>query len=91
MDRKDHLGRDIQATRPGLIGDGWDAFRRCHAENAPADRTRELCLAYFFGARHIFRVMMATADMSEKDATRVLKRMQAELERFAHDVKQGDA
>lgn len=91
MADKDHLARlsrDLTAQGK-LIESGWVGMRlACDLHDAPADQLREMRMAFFAGAQHLFASIMVIMDDDREPTAADLKRMgliQTELDAFITD------
>lgn len=93
MAERDFLKRLSQElTDQGkLIEAGWVGLRlACDLHDAPADQLREMRMAFFGGAQHLYSSIMTILDPGEDPTTADLSRMEkidAELKTFIHDFE----
>jgi hypothetical protein len=85
----DHLTREA-VDRGLLIEAGWLSLRKFAINSdAPDDQLREMQMAFFAGAQHLFASMMTIMEPGAEPTRRDLKRMDQindELERFAKEL-----
>ena len=72
-----------------LVEAGWVIFRKLVLpKDAPEDQIREMRIAFFAGAQHVFSSIMNVLDPGEEPTEKDMKRMDHlhnELQRFAAD------
>ncbi len=80
---------DELADSGKLIEAGWIGMRMaCSLENAPTDQMREMRMAFFAGAQHLFGSIMTILEPGDDPTKNDLRRMDlidAELKAFIAD------
>ena len=74
-----------------LIEAGWVSMRiACDLVDAPADQLREMRMAFFAGAQHLFGSIMSVLEPGDEPTEKDLKRMDlihTELQDFIKDFE----
>lgn len=79
-----------EMSKRGLIIEaGFAALRVTSMRDAPPDKVRDMRMAYFSGAQHLYASIMTVLDAGEEPTEKDMQRMELihnELERFRQEL-----